>query len=99
MDVLSGMALGIAGGISWAVIGLIREKTKPESEPYDPKKTVKTVIIGAVTGGFIGYSGQTLSYDLVTATAETAGITAMVNKIVDAVWSLVKGGTSTAKKR
>jgi hypothetical protein len=99
MDLYTGVALGVAGGIGWAVVGLANNYSKAEPEPFDPKRSLKTVLIGAITGGYIGYTGQTFSSGLVEALAESAGVTAVVNKIVDAVWNLISGKKTASRKR
>ena len=84
--------LGAIGGLCWSIIGTIREKTKEDPEDFSSLKFAKSIIIGGIIGGYLGYSGQMVDTSTIEAFTASSGLyltlTAVVDKVVGIVWNL-----------
>ncbi len=95
MDPIPGILVGAIGGVGWAIIGFVKTRSTPDKktvEPFDPKKLIKTAIIGAAVGGYIGYSGQEFSLDLVSTLSESAmfvPVAGVAEKITGLIWNVL----------
>jgi len=87
---LGGILAGLGAGIFWNIIGAIRSKEKHGDDfEYNPKWLLKTVIIGAIIGGYATVTGNPVDLEAVTvlnASLMTTPIVAVVDKIVSILW-------------
>lgn len=86
--------VGAVGGLGWSILGIAREKSKPEAEEINGKKIVKTVIVGGVIGGILGYQGSVIDVASIEAfvanSALYAPIVAIADKVVSLGWELIR---------
>jgi len=87
---LGGILSGIGAGIIWNIIGSIRSKEKlGEDFEYNPKWLLKTVLIGAIIGGYSVINGSPVDIEAVTilnASLMNTPLVAVIDKIVNIVW-------------
>jgi len=87
--------VGAVGGAAWAILGTVKTLTnKDNEEDFSTQKFVKSVVIGGIIGGAMGYNGQIVD----TSTLESfaiqsslyAPVVAVVDKVLGFVWNLVQ---------
>lgn len=100
-EVISGALLGAGGGAAWAILGSIRNftkqgemKVKNDKVEFNPKKFMKSIVVGAVLGGYAGSQGMVVSYDTLEALSMNAAIftpaTAIANKALGIIHNAVE---------
>ncbi len=93
MDLIT-VLYGVCGGLGWSVLGLAKEKTKENSEDFDTKKFLKSIILGGIVGGVVASTGTIVSGTTIESfVAESSSyglITAGVDKILGIVYELIK---------
>lgn len=76
--------IGALGGVAWATLGTVRDKTKarePKEAPFafNKLKFLKSVFVGAGVGGYLGFVGTEVSGSTIeSALQETAVVTPIV---------------------
>jgi len=90
-----GILSGVLSGIYWNILGTASNKAdaeKPvEDKEYQPKKLLKTVIIGAIVGVALTLSGTPVTMEsVVTMSGASFPFTVAADKIVSIVWKLIK---------
>lgn len=74
---------GIFSGIITAVMGYFKSK-----EEFKLKKFVQTIIIGAIVGAYMGYSG--INYEQAYEYLTSIGIITLIEYVTKSVWKRVK---------
>ncbi len=95
MDIAT-IGVGAIGGLGWAVLGYAKQKTSEDGAEFSAQKLIKTLIIGAIVGSAVAYSGTAVStetIELFVAESSMMGVvTAGVSKFVGLAWNLIKKG-------
>jgi hypothetical protein len=87
MDPIS-LVYGAIAGVGWGITGLFAEKAKgKDSEAFDAKLFLKTVIIGAAIGGIASFQGMTVD---IAASAYLLPVTGFVDKLLSGIYRLFK---------
>lgn len=74
---------GVIGGLAYSLSGLA---AKDNREAFNIKKFTPTLVISIIVGGVAGFTGQ--DYGLVASSSLGAGITAIVQKLITALFKL-----------
>ena len=102
-EIVSGVLVGAAGGLGYGMLGAVKNFTNPEKKTTDntkvdfsAQKFIKPIVVGAILGGYAGSQGMVVSYESLEALTGNAAIftpvTAVANKAVSIIWSLLKRG-------
>lgn len=83
MDVKLAFYYGL-GGAGWSLMRFYYKKMKDDVE-FEPKRMVKTVLIGFGVGLYAAYLGQEASEDVFQAIMETGSSGMMITAIADSV--------------
>jgi len=73
--------LGIAAGVSWAILGYTKSAKK---EKFDPHKFISSIILGAIIGLISEYSG--LSMELIKLFLIQFGLVGMVENFIKTIY-------------
>jgi len=87
MDYYS-LLYGALGGVGWAVLGYARAKQKDSKTEFDGFHFGKTIVVGAIIGGYAAYTGMPIDAVATTSFALTA--TALVDKIANIIISFFR---------
>ena len=74
---------GAFGGVIWALMGLVYNKTGNPDFSFSFFNFIKTVIIGVAFGGASSYFGQPI--DVFATTAWAASITAFIDRFLNII--------------
>jgi len=95
MDLFTVVA-GLGGGLCWAVLGFVRNKTTKEPEDFDAKKFIKSVIVGGAVGSYLAYSGSIVDISTIEAFLGNSVIATPLVGVAEKVASLIYGALGKA---
>lgn len=75
VDILVNALYGIVGGVAYGLTGFFKAKT----EKFDVMKFGTTLVVGAISGLVVGFTGMTV--DAASLAVSSAGITVMVENV------------------
>lgn len=79
-----GILAGLVAGALTAVLGYAKSCTV---ESFNPQKAIQTLIIGAIVGGYAGYTGVT--YEQAYEFFATCGATVLIEYLKKALWRAI----------
>lgn len=80
----------VAGAIVYGLASYFAKRTKPEGEPFDPRKLLRTVIIGIIVGVVAAQEGIALDPGNFWQIATAIGAPAIAERIVQIIYRLLK---------
>jgi len=102
MQLIGGVVAGILGGLGWGIVGAIKNYSNDKSEEFEIKKFTKTVLLGAIVGAYIGYTGDTFSDNLAESVLpgimSMTPLMAVVDKVVGIIYNGIKKLKAKTKK-
>lgn len=74
---------GALGGLAWAVLGTVAEKTKQNSEDFNWQKFVKSLVIGGAIGAILTTQGGVVSAETIEQFVAESSLYAPLVAITD----------------
>ena len=87
---------GLGGGLCWAVLGYVKNKTNSAPEDFDIKKFVKSVIVGGVVGGYLAFTGTVVDVSTIEAFLASSALATPITGVAEKIASLIFGGVQKA---
>jgi uncharacterized protein YneF (UPF0154 family) len=84
-SIVSALIVGILGGFIYALTGLMKSLT---TEPFSPKKFIRTLLIGIAAGIMLSLSGHEVTVDAINV-AIAAGETVVIEQLIIAIFRAV----------
>ena len=86
------IAAGIVGGISWAVLGLVKNRTGDNWDGFKGKKFLKSVFIGGAIGGILAYQGASVEVASIEAFASNSFLYGAITAFAEKTATLIYNG-------
>lgn len=83
-------AVFVVGAIVYGLVSYFTKRTKPDGEPFDVRKILRTVIIGVIVGLFAWQQGIALDLGNFWQLATAIGAPALAERIVQIIYRILR---------